>query len=93
MRKPGLRLQDCEEAALRFLAAFEMPIANDLADRDLHMMERRKKISACIRPERRAGLHDAARHASDCPHAWAGRDRGLAHTPGQAVRQPKALEF
>ena len=85
------RSLDAAGVALRFLTAFEVPIANNLAERGLRRMKLRMKISGCVRSEQGAGLRDAARNASDRPQAWAECDRGLAQAHGQAVCPPRVL--
>jgi transposase len=54
-----LRFKNFKEATLRFLADFEVPFTNNLAERDLRMMKVKAKISGGFRTEQ--GAADFAR--------------------------------
>ena len=44
-----LRLRDCKDDVLRFIADFDVPVTNNQAERDLRMMKLRMKISGGFR--------------------------------------------
>ena len=52
-RRPGhnliIRLRDCRDDVLRFLADFTVPFTNNQAEQDLRMMKVRMKISGAFR--------------------------------------------
>ena len=50
-----IRFKTFEEATLRFLANFEVPFTNNLAEQDLRMMKVKAKISGGFRTPQGAG--------------------------------------